>query len=42
MLIETKPQVGDIKKGREIGKVARHNNYIWARCDGCRKEFKIQ
>ena len=32
------PEVGEIKKAREIGRKGNGRHYIWSACEGCGKE----
>ena len=32
------PDIGEIRKGRELGKISPTNNFIWHACVGCGKE----
>ena len=32
------PEIGEIKKGKEIGRLSSHTNFIWQACENCGKE----
>lgn len=40
--IDAPPHIGDIKKGKELGKSSNRNSYIWHACITCGKERWVQ